>query len=144
MKESKFTKLLRFKRWFKVKRIPIIPGFLDLIYRTLFSCDIPSSVAFGKGSKFAHHGLGCVIHPRAVIGSNCKLFQRVTIGSRNGEGPPILGDNVYVGAGACILGKITIGNNVKIGANSVVLKDIPDNSIVVGIPGKVVNLSEDN
>lgn len=139
MKENKFTKLLFFKSWFKKNNIPLVPKFLDFLYRVIFSCDIPSSVTIGKGSKFAHRGLGCVIHPRAQIGDGCKIFQHVTIGSRNGEGPPILGDNVYIGAGSCLLGKIKVGNNVKIGANSVVLHDIPDNSVVVGIPARVIN-----
>ncbi|MDT2047777.1 serine acetyltransferase [Priestia flexa] len=138
MKENKFTQLLFFKAWFKKKKIPLIPGILDFIYRVIFSCDIPSSVLIGRGSKFAHRGLGCVLHPRTKIGDDCKIFQKVTIGSRNGEGPPVVGDNVYIGAGACILGEIKIGNDVKIGANSVVLNDIPDGCIVVGIPGKII------
>ncbi|KWU59140.1 serine O-acetyltransferase [Priestia megaterium] len=139
MKENKFTQLLFFKSWFKKNNIPLVSKFLDFLYRVIFSCDIPSSAKIGKGSKFAHRGLGCVIHPRAHIGEDCKIFQHVTIGSRNGEGPPILGDNVYIGAGSCLLGKIKIGNNVKVGANSVVLHDVPDNSVVVGIPAKVIN-----
>ena len=138
MKESKFTKFLRFKRFFYKKRIIFISKPLDFLYKVIFCCDIPASVKIGKGSKFAHSGLACVIHPRTEIGKWCKIYQNVTIGSRNGEGPPKIGDNVYIGAGACILGNISIGNNVKIGANAVVLKDIPDNCCVVGIPGKIL------
>ncbi len=59
-------------------------------------------------------------------------------GERNGKGGPTIGDNVVIGAGACILGEIKIGNNVNIGANAVVLTDIPDNCTVVGVPGKII------
>lgn len=82
------------------------------------------------------------MHPKTVIGSNCKIFQSVTIGSKWTNGfctgdAPYIGDNVMIGAGAVILGNITIGNNVIIGANAVVLRDIPPNSFVVGVPGKI-------
>jgi len=139
MQENKFTRLLLFKSWFYRKKIFLVSKTLDTVYQILFSCDIPSSIKIGKSSKFAHRGLGCVIHPRTIIGEGCKIFQHVTIGSRNGEGPPVLGNNVYIGAGACILGEVNIGNNVKIGANSVVLNDVPDGSVVVGVPGRVIN-----
>ena len=66
------------------------------------------------------------------------MNQNVSIAGRNNRGTPVIGNNVFIGAGACVLGGIKIGNNVSIGANAVVLDDIPDNSVVVGIPGKVV------
>ncbi|MFJ5759269.1 serine acetyltransferase [Neobacillus sp. NPDC093182] len=137
MKERKFTKILRFKALFIKLKLPAISKGLDLIYRIVFSCDIPSSVVIGKGCKFAHSGLGCIFHPRVHMGENCKIFQNTTIGTQNGYGPPILGNNVYVGTGACILGDIKIGNNVKIGAHAVVLVDVPDNCTVLGIPGEI-------
>lgn len=136
MKESKLVTILRMKnRLFRGKKVTI----LDVFFRLLFSFDIPTSVKIGKGTKLPHFGLGVVIHPKVIIGENCKIFQQATIGYRNGDGPPIIGDNVYIGTGAKILGKIKIGDNTKIGANAVVLKDIPSNATVVGIPGKVIN-----
>lgn len=139
-KEQKFVKYLRLKNYLYKCKIPIIPKILDIIGRLAFSCEIPSSVEMGDGIVFAHYGLGVVIHGRTTIGKNVKIYQNVTIGSRNNIGPPKIGDNVLIGTGAAILGNINIGNNVKIGANSVVLDDIPDDSVVVGIPGKIIKL----
>lgn len=137
-KEQKFVKLLRFKNYLYHKKLPFISQLFDYITRFLFSCDIPSAVKMGKGIIFAHYGLGVVMHRRTIIGNNVKIYQNVTIGSRNNMGPPIIGDNVLIGCGACLLGEIKIGNNVQIGANSVVINDVPDNCVVVGVPAKVV------
>jgi len=80
-----------------------------------------------------------IVQKRAVIGDNVTIAQCVTIGGRSKKkNVPIIGNNVYIGAGAKILGDIIIGNNVIIGANSVVLIDVPDNSVVAGIPAKII------
>ena len=81
------------------------------------------------------HGIGIVIHQNSRIGKGTMIYQNVTIGSGNG---PIIGENCILGCGCCVLGDIVIGNNVKIGANAVVLKNVPDNCTVVGIPAKIV------
>lgn len=87
----------------------------------------------------AYGGIGVVIHARAVIGENCVLGQNITIGGKSGwYEVPIFGDNVHVSAGARILGPVRIGNNVIIGANAVVVKDVPDNCIVAGVPAKII------
>ncbi|MBS7528097.1 serine acetyltransferase [Fusibacter paucivorans] len=125
-------------------RMTRLTSFLNYLTRFLFSCEIPASVVIGSNIVFAHYGLGVTIHGRTTIGDNVKIYQNVTIGSRNGEGPPRIGDNVLIGAGACILGDITIGNNVQIGANAVVLHNIPDNSIAVGVPAKVISNNAEN
>ena len=81
------------------------------------------------------------MHPETIIGENCTIFQHTTFGAAHGkgkDGAPIIGDNVMVGVGASVLGKIKIGNNVSIGAHAVVVCDIPDNAVVVGIPAKVI------
>lgn len=78
-----------------------------------------------------------MINEATIIGKNCLIFQGVTIGVGT-SGIPRIGDNVILSSGAKIIGGITIGNNVTIGANAVVTKDIPDNSIAVGIPAKVI------
>ena len=84
-------------------------------------------------------GVGVVVHARSVIGKNCLLGQNITIGGKSGwYEVPIIGDNVHISAGARILGPVKVGNNVIIGANAVVIKDVPDNCIVAGVPAKVI------
>lgn len=91
------------------------------------------------GTKFAYGGIGIVIHARCVIGKNCIIGQGATIGGKSQwYEVPVLGDNVYVAAGARILGPIRIGNNVTIGANAVITKDVPDNCVVAGVPARII------
>lgn len=102
--------------------------------------EIHPGAKIGKGF-FIDHGMGVVIGETAEIGNNVTLFQGVTLGGtgkEKGKRHPTLGDNVVVATGAKILGNIKIGNNVKIGAGSVVIRDVPSDSTVVGIPGRVV------
>lgn len=102
---------------------------------------IPASTKIGSGFFIGHFG-GIVVARDSSIGRNCNISQGVTIGQANrgrNKGCPTLGDNVYIGPGAKIVGAVRIGNNVAIGANCVVTKDIPDSSVVVGIPGKVIS-----
>lgn len=110
-------------------------------YKYKFGIDISHSTKIGSGFYIGHFG-GIVVHTNAVIGKNCNISHGVTIGQTNrGDkaGCPSIGDNVYIGPGAKIVGDITIGNNAAIGANSVITKDIPNNAVAVGIPGKVIS-----
>ena len=103
-------------------------------------CDLPINSEIGGGLLMPHPN-GIVIHPACKIGPNCLIFQQVTLGSNGsstGSGVPTLGGHVDVGAGAKILGPITIGDNVVIGANAVVLTDVPANAVAVGIPARVI------
>ena len=113
--------------------------FNRLTYK--FGILISIDTKIGSGFRIGHFG-GVVVNSDSIIGKNCTISQGVTLGlamrGRN-RGCPILGDNVYIGPGAKIVGAVKIGNNVAIGANCVVTKDIPDNSVVVGIPGKVIS-----
>lgn len=114
----------------------------------VYSNHIPAGIQIGENTEFEHHGLGCVIHEKAIIGSNCKIFQNVTIGAKWPEGSkcdcvPKIGNNVQIGCSAVIIGNITIGNDVYIGANAVVLNDIPDNLIAVGVPAKIRKRKDD-
>lgn len=102
--------------------------------------EIHPGAQIGKG-LFIDHGSGVIIGETAVIGDNCTLYQGVTLGGTGkdtGKRHPTLGNNVMVGSGAKILGPFTIGDNSKIGAGSVVLKEVPPNSTVVGVPARVV------
>jgi serine O-acetyltransferase len=97
----------------------------------------------GKGLVI-YHPHGMVIGANTVIGDFCTLMQTNVIGQHRGGGDrPKIGDHFYAGAGAKILGKITIGNHVRVGANAVVLQSLPDNVTAVGIPAKIVASSED-
>ena len=90
---------------------------------------------------FIDHGIGVVIGETSIIGDDVVMYHGVTLGAienKKTKRHPTIGNNVLIGAGAKLLGNITIGDNVKIGANAVVLKDIPKNSTVVGIPGKII------
>ena len=105
-----------------------------IFMKLIVGARIPLETRIGGGIRMPH-GIGIVIHGKCVIGNNLTIFQQATIGAIEGKGtdekPPILGDNVYIGAGAKILGNIKIGNNVKIGANAVVTKDVPDGATVI-------------
>lgn len=92
---------------------------------------------------FIDHGTGVVIGETAVIGNNVTMFHGVTLGgsgmpTTEKKRHPTIGNNVFIGCGAKILGNVTVGNNVKVGANSVILKDVPSNVTVVGAPGRIV------
>jgi serine O-acetyltransferase len=110
------------------------------IGRFLTGIEIHPGAKIGR-AFFIDHGMGVVIGETAEVGDNVTLYHGVTLGGttwQKGKRHPTIGSNVVIGAGAKVLGPVHIGANTRIGANSVVLNDIPPNSIVVGIPGKVV------
>lgn len=119
--------------------IPVIPRLFSHVARFITGIEIHPAARIGAGLVI-DHGMGVVIGETTEIGENCLLYQGVTLGGtgkEKGKRHPTLLNNVVVGTGAKILGAISIGNNVIIGANSVVLKPVPDNAIVVGVPGRV-------
>lgn len=122
--------------------IPFIPQILSRIIRLVFSAEIPYTCELDDGVDLIHGGLGVVIHPKSYVGKNTKIYQNVTIGGREGRGQPHIGNNVYIGTGACILGGVTIGDNSKIGANAVVIDDVPRGGVAVGIPAKVIKVED--
>jgi serine O-acetyltransferase len=106
-------------------------------WQVVTGADIPINARIDGGLRLPHPN-GIVVHPDARLGPNCILFQQVTIGTSPGENPPRLGGHVDVMAGAKIVGDVTIGDHALIGANAVVVSDIPDGAIAVGIPAKVI------
>ena len=91
------------------------------------------------GGLLLLHPNGIVIHPATRIGPNCLIFQQVTLGSSgSGRGVPVLGGHVDVGAGAKILGPVTVGDHAIIAANAVVLKDVPPGAVAAGVPAKII------
>ena len=120
--------------------VPFLPGLIAFLSRALTGIEIHPAAKIGPGF-FIDHGMGVVIGETTEVGPDCLLYQGVTLGGtgkEKGKRHPTLGGHVVVGAGAKVLGPITIGNYVKIGANSVVLKSVPENCIVVGVPGRVI------
>ena len=120
--------------------VPFLPRCIAFISRGITGIEIHPTACIGPGF-FIDHGMGVVIGETTEIGEDCLLYQGVTLGGTGkdtGKRHPTLGSHVVVGAGAKVLGPITIGDYVKIGANSVVLKPVPEHSIVVGVPGKVI------
>lgn len=104
-----------------------------------FACRLPYKVRLGEGTRLGYNGLGTVFHPESVVGRNCVIAQNVTLGSRGKpDDKPAVGDNVYIGPGAKCLGG-RIGSNVVVGANAVVLKEVPDNCVVAGVPAKIIS-----
>ena len=99
--------------------------------------DIVPGADLGEGVRLPHPN-GVIIHQDAVIGPNAMIMQQVTIGITAERGPPIIGSDVYIGAGAKILGNVIIGDGARIGAKSVVLSDVPDHSTAVGAPARII------
>ncbi len=135
----------RFAHWLWKRRIPFLPRALSQLARFFTGIEIHPGASLGSG-MFIDHGMGVVIGETSEVGDNVTLFQGVTLGGtgkQRGKRHPTLGSHVVVGAGAKVLGPITIGDYVKIGANSVVLQDVPDHSTVVGIPGRIVRIKDE-
>jgi len=106
-----------------------------------YGINIPHNTRVGPGLFIGHWG-GIVVNEDASIGRNCNLSHGVTIGQKNRgkfKGCPRIGDSVYIGPGAAIIGSVSVGSNAAIGANTVVVADIPDNAVVVGNPGRVIS-----
>jgi serine O-acetyltransferase len=135
--------LYRTGRWFRKNRCGLLAAITERITHHLCHCWISTFAEIGAGLLIAHVG-GLVIGGNTRIGKNCDVRQNVTFGGnfkkRGAEGrtQPWVGDNVSIGAGAVVIGPITVGSNSVIGANSVVNSDVPENVIVFGVPAKVI------
>jgi len=119
--------------------IPFLPRYISQLGRFFTGIEIHPGATIGK-DFFIDHGMGVVIGETTIIGDNVLVYQGVTLGGtgkERGKRHPTIGDNVVVGAGAKVLGNITIGDNSYIGSNAVVIKDVPPNSTVVGVPGRI-------
>lgn len=140
-----FIFLFRYSSFFYEKRLggstlAILPEYLFRFFlRALINKvnHYPVEAQIGGGLRIPHN-IGIVISGKAVIGQNCEILHGVTIGTSSKNKAPHIGDNVFIGAGAKVIGNITIGDNVKIGANAVVTKDVRSNCTIVGI-NKIIN-----
>jgi serine O-acetyltransferase len=113
-----------------------LAALFKLVYQESSTLSISARESIGPG-LFIQHGFSTVVSAE-VIGANCLIRQQVTIGYTSSSNCPTLGNHVVVGAGAKVLGRVRVGNNVVVGANAVVVKDVPDNCVVVGVPARIV------
>ncbi|MCF8383067.1 MAG: serine acetyltransferase [Chlorobium sp.] len=136
----------RFGRWRYTIPNSMLRKPFSMLYRLLYKVvqvltgiELPCEVPLGRNFRIDHFG-GIIISGYASFGDNCIIRNGVTIGLKNVEekAAPKIGNNVNIGAGAKVLGDITIGDNVDIGANAVVITSVPDNSIAVGIPARII------
>ncbi|KAA1039409.1 serine O-acetyltransferase [Macrococcus equipercicus] len=126
--------------WFFNRRLFFAARVISQVSRFFTGIEIHPGASVGR-RLFIDHGMGVVIGETCTIGDNVTIYQGVTLGGtgkERGKRHPDIGDNVLIAAGAKVLGNIRIGNNVNIGSNSVVLKNVPDCTTVVGIPGRIV------
>ncbi len=131
--------------FFFKRKVCFIARLISQLSRFFTGIEIHPGATIGK-RVFFDHGMGIVIGETAEIGDDCVIYHGVTLGGTSttrSKRHPTLKNGVVVGAGAKILGNITLGENVKIGANSVVLKSIPDNRVAVGIPAKVIKKTKE-
>ncbi len=120
--------------------IPLLPRYLSHMMRFFTGIEIHPAVKIGKG-VFIDHGMGVVFGETAEIGDGCTIYQGVTLGGTSlsrGKRHPTLGRNVTVGVNSSVLGAIVLGDNAKVGGGSVVVKDVPANATVVGVPARIV------
>jgi serine O-acetyltransferase len=134
----------RITHWLWAHNFKFLGRWLSQIARNLTGVEIHPGATIGPGF-FIDHGMGVVIGETAEIGSDVTLYHGVTLGGTSlekGKRHPTIGDRVVIGTGAKVLGAITIGEDSRIGANAVVVKSVPANSVVVGVPGQIVQRSQ--
>lgn len=138
-------KMHRLAHWLWNHHIPVLPKLIYGVQYLMFNSSVPASCRIGSGTRFGYGGIALVIHGRAEIGRNCLISQCVTIGGRSAHKEvPRIGNNVYIGAGAKVLGPIVIGDNVVVGAGAVVLSNVPDNCVVAGVPARIIKSGIDS
>ena len=132
--------LHRLNHWLWTKNLYLLARFSAHLSRFLTGVEIHPGANLGR-RFFIDHGMGIVIGETSEIGDDCSIYHGVTLGGttwQKGKRHPTLKDGVIIGAGAKVLGPITLGANARIGSNAVVVKDVPDDATVVGIPGRVI------
>jgi serine O-acetyltransferase len=131
----------RISHWLWMSNLKLPARWLSQLARGLTGIEIHPGATIGQG-LFIDHGMGVVIGETAEVGSDVTLYHGVTLGGTSldkGKRHPTIGDRVTIGAGAKVLGNITIGSDSRVGANAVVVKSVPENSLVVGVPGQVIH-----
>lgn len=146
----------RVARWCYLHHLKPVAEFIKMWIYFVHNSFIPYKCEIGEGTTFGYKGIACVVHSDAKIGKDCVIAQCVTIGGRQSSSKhllsefdaqrrnvPVIGDRVYIGTGAKVLGNIVIGDDVIIGANAVVIGDVPSKSVVGGVPAKLLRMRTD-
>jgi serine O-acetyltransferase len=139
-------KLHSIGRWCHLHHVPVVPRLIKVLMFVFFNCILPPEVSVGTGTTFHHHGWCVLVHESVEFGSNCNIYNQITIGGGHDgpDGPPIrivIGNNVNISTGAKVLcksGTLTIGDGATIAANAVVLSDVPPNTVAVGMPARII------
>jgi serine O-acetyltransferase len=135
-----FHALFAYRFIHELRDVPLLPRFLSQCVRFWTGIEIHPRAVIGRG-VFIDHGMGVVVGETAEIGDGCTIYQGVTLGGTSlahGKRHPTLGRNVVVGVNAAVLGAIVLGDNARVGGGSVVVKDVPANATVVGVPARIV------
>ncbi|MBF0400904.1 MAG: serine O-acetyltransferase [Magnetococcales bacterium] len=130
----------RLSHWLWKRNFRLLARFISQVVRFFSGIEIHPAAQIGEGF-FIDHGMGVVIGETAEIGNNVTIYHGVTLGGTSwnkGKRHPTLEDNVIIGAGAKVLGPITVGTNARVGSNAVVVRDVPADSTVVGVPGRII------
>ena len=139
MSNGSFYKLYKIGNFCVKHKLLVCSKIFGGIKRILYPCcDIPFTTEIGENASFPHRAIGVIIHSNAKIGSNVKIEANVVIGGNFGKGIPTIGNNVFIGAGAIIIGNVKVGDNCVIGAGAVVTKDVLPNTVVGGVPAKAI------
>lgn len=135
-------KIYRLANWLHRCGVPVIPFLLKALNRIVFAVVLPPATRVGPGVLFSYQGLGTVVHRETVIGARAVISTGVTLGGRAGRhGAPLIGEGALIGTGAKVLGPVRIGAFASIGANAVVLADVPEYGVAVGVPARVIRIN---
>lgn len=136
--------LYRIANWAWRHKIPVLPKLIYIFNRIVFSVVLPPSATIGRNVNLGYRGLGIVIHSRATIEDGVTVGPGVVIGGRSElEQVPVIKEGAMLGTGSKILGPVVVGRYAQIGANAVVLEDVPDRGVAVGVPARLVRINSD-
>lgn len=138
-KHMAMQRLWRVGRALRRAHVPLLPGLVRGLCRALFAADLPMALHMPRDVVFMHNGLGAVVHPDTAFRGPALVFHHATLGNSKGleDGAPTIGSRVLIGAGACVLGPVRIGDGCIVGANAVVTEDVPDGQMAAGNPARL-------
>ncbi|MBG9979942.1 serine acetyltransferase [Facklamia sp. DSM 111018] len=146
MNQNIVMKMYNFSRKCYEKRLVFLARMCWMFNRIIFCADVPYTAKIDPTVRLGHNGLGIVMHVDTIVGANTLIMQNVTLGHNFGRTredgttgtSPTIGENVFIGANACVLGPVKVGNYAQIAAGSIVLSDVPEYSVVAGVPAKII------